>query len=368
MFDDIRAYSDHEVSDVLKSLINDVEFIDFIAKQRYPKLSRYLPRWTQKRIHAGLTSKFQKIHSIDDWQQQLAPHVKNLLETTISELSITGLESLDKDQAYLFMSNHRDIAMDPLLVNYALLQSGHATSKVAIGDNLLGREFVAHIMRLNKSFIVKRSLNGVREKLKAAQNLSAYIHDCIKQDQHVWIAQREGRAKDNFDQTESAVLKMLHLAGKKLGWSLNQSMHYLNIVPVSISYEWDPCDIDKAKQLQAESTSGHYEKQADEDFVSILKGLKGYKGKVRIHFSEPLKLESDHANDWCEAVDQAIYSHYELFDVNFAAYNACQSQRSISLPIWRKRFKSQANSVLSILQSSYAKPVELAKSAEENKK
>jgi len=356
-FDDIRAYNDHEVSDVLKSLLNNDEFISFIAQQRFPKLSQFLPRWTQKRIHSGLTKKFQKIHSIDDWQQQLAPHVTALLDNTISHLSITGLEHLDKKQTYLFMSNHRDIAMDPLLINYALLKSGHATSKVAIGDNLLGREFVAHIMRLNKSFVVKRSVSGTRGKLVAAQSLSNYIHQCIKQQQHVWIAQREGRAKDNHDETESAVLKMLHLAGRKLGWEFHESMAYLNLIPVSISYEWDPCDIDKAKQLCATKETGEYLKQQDEDFLSIIKGLKGKKGRVSIHFSQPVKLDSNQPKDWCQAIDHEIYKHYEIFANNRQAFKALTEQTPINSNFWHKRFDSLPKPMQQQVLETYAKPL-----------
>ncbi len=357
-FDDIRAYHDHEVNEVLASLLEDSEFLQFVASHQFQYLSRFLPRWTQKKIQAGLTQHFNRIDSIQTWQNQLAPHVETLMEKTIDDFQVTGLDNLEKDKTYVFMSNHRDIAMDPMLVNFALLKAGFSTSKVAIGDNLLGRQFVAKLMRLNKSFVVKRSVVGRREKLQAVQDLSDYIHLCIKSQQHVWIAQKEGRAKDGLDYTDTAVLKMLHMAGRKLGWEFKQSMDFLRIVPVSISYEWDPCDVDKAKELLTVSKVGRYEKSHDEDFRSIVKGLQGYKGRVVLHFSKPLCLDSNVAEHWSDAVDDAIHENYHLFENNHHA-KALLDDAASALPQWKKRFKGVESEVYENIVKYYAQPVVL---------
>lgn len=368
-FDDIRAYHDHEVNAVLASLLEDSEFLQFVAQHQFPYLSRFLPRWTQQKIQAGLNKHFQHIDSIQTWQSQLAPHVEKLMIKTIDDFNVTGLEHLEKDKTYVFISNHRDIAMDPLLVNFALLKAGLTTSKVAIGDNLLGRQFVAKLMRLNKSFVVKRSVTGRREKLQAVQDLSEYIHQCLRSNQHVWIAQKEGRAKDGMDYTDTAVLKMMHMAGRKLGWEFNQSMDFLNIIPVTISYEWDPCDLDKAKERLTVAQVGRYEKSHDEDFRSILKGLRGKKGKVALHFSEALKLDSNVAEHWSDAIDHSIHQNYHLFENNRIAMGLLQEKTmqldkdSKALQIWNKRFKLVDQDVLANVTQYYAQPILLKNKA-----
>lgn len=364
MFDDIRAYDDQDVDDVLTALLQDSEFIAFLSQQSHPKLNKILPRWIQNKIHQTLEQTLRDVKTVVQWQEALSPHIEKLLHTTIKSLNVSGLENLPEAPC-VFVSNHRDIAMDPLLVNYALMKSGRPTSRVAIGDNLLSKPFVSKIMRLNKSFVVKRSVVARREKLESIQILSNYIHACIKTGNSVWIAQKEGRAKDNLDITDTAVLKMLHMAGRKLGWEFKQSMEFLNIVPVSLSYEWDPCDIDKAMELQSTKNEGHYEKSHDEDFQSILKGLRGYKGQVALHFSPPLKLDSNSADVWSESIDKQIHENYALYPVNEYASGKWvkgspdhmpESVRNKVKAIWHKRFGGLPKNIRKQIKKNYAQP------------
>src|SRR5690606_21760891 len=190
-------------------------------------------------------------------------------------LTNSGLDKLSHDKSYLFISNHRDIAMDPAFVNYMLYHAGFDTLFIAIGDNLLKRPFVNDLMRLNRSFIVKRSLKG-RELLKSSKQLSEYIHHCIAENRNVWIAQREGRAKDGVDRTETALLKMLGMARRPEG--LAEALKPLHIVPVSISYEFDPCDALKGNELYQKTELGSYQKDDQSDINSIVTGMIGYKG------------------------------------------------------------------------------------------
>jgi len=208
---------------------------------------------------------------------------------------------------------------------------------------------------------VKRSVTARREKLESLQTLSNYIHSCLKTQNSVWIAQKEGRAKDNVDVTDTAVLKMLHMAGRKLGWDFQQSMHFLNIIPVSLSYEWDPCDIDKAKELSHVNQGLRYEKSHDEDFQSIVKGLRGYKGRVGVHFGAAIKLDSQSAEDWGRAIDHAIYQGYEIYPVNeFAASKL--GETSVNAPsekiqeIWNKRYGQESESIQKQLLQNYRQP------------
>ena len=248
-----------------------------------------------------------------------------LIESTTSDVEIHGLEHLEQARSYLWLSNHRDIAMDPTLVGYALVASGWPTARIAIGDNLLSNPVLADLMRLNKSFIVKRSITDRRTRLKEFQKLSGYIRHSLEEGHSVWLAQREGRAKDNLDHTDTAVLKMLSLSGRDDRLSFPEVMERLRPVPVLVQYEWDPCDVLKARELVALEEKGYYEKAEGEDTHSILLGMKGQKGKIRICFGMPLTMdEMQDATRMATATDSAIDQMKTLFPVNYAALRILQ--------------------------------------------
>jgi len=222
--------------------------------------------------------------------------------------------------------------MDPAYVNYALYQAGFATPRLAIGDNLLQKPFISDLMRLNKSFIVPRSVTGRREKLEAFQQLSSYInHSMLNEHSSVWIAQAEGRAKDGDDRTDSAILKMLHMSQRQLDFV--PAIARLNLTPVAISYEYDPCDLDKARELYILATTGSYEKQPGEDDASIAKGITGYKGRVHVHFDAPLTSGFADARELANRVDHLIWQDYRLFPVNYLAWHQWNKRdTSLSVP------------------------------------
>jgi hypothetical protein len=201
------------------------------------------------------------------------------------------------------------------------------TLQIAIGDNLLQRPFLTDLMKLNKSFIVKRSVQG-RDLLKASKQLSAYIHHCLKSDENVWIAQREGRAKDGIDKTETAIIKMLHMADREstLKLTLQESINSLNIVPVTISYEFDPCDRAKAEELHTIDTTGKFEKDENSDVRSILAGMVGDKGDVHVTYGEPVQFsDAVTAEGVAKEIDEQVIRNYKLHAVNYAAMEMVQS-------------------------------------------
>lgn len=370
-YDDIRPFHDREVSDVLSSLLQDKEFIGFLAKQTSPKLMRIIPRFIARRVSQRLKNNVQNIDSIHGLQQQLAPHIEALIYQTCDSVKVTGLDTLDPNQTYVYISNHRDIIMDPLLLNHALLSHDFPSSRIAIGDNLLSKPFIAKLMRLNKSFVVKRSVQGSRKKLAAVTDLSHYIHQCLKSKHSVWLAQQSGRSKDGQDYTDSAVLKMLHLAGRKLGWDFSESMNFMNLAPVSISYEWDPCDIDKAREILAVKSGKAYQKQQDEDLASMLKGLKLKKGSVAIHFSNPLTSMSSNPKDWCDAVDHALHQNYEVYDSQRMAYEALYDTQFDHVLVdetyrkrWEKRLAKMPKELREQVEFNYAQVCKLKNSAQ----
>lgn len=319
-FDDIRPYNDSEVRPTIERLLGDHEFLDTVARLKLPRLSRWCAPALRPLVRYALRKEAAGVMSVADFQQRIEKYVRQLLEETVSELTVSGLEHLKPGKAYCFVSNHRDIAMDPAFVNWTLYHNGFQTLRIAIGDNLLTKPFASDLMRLNKSFIVNRSVTAPREKLKAARKLSAYIHHSVVNDNaNIWIAQREGRAKDGIDKTNPAIISMLAMSRAKterFGDFLNRA----NIVPVSISYEWDPCDEFKARELTLLKRDGRYEKQEHEDVRSIAKGISGFKGRVHLAFGEPLAGTIADVDEAVAVMDQAILANYVLHLSNCVAY------------------------------------------------
>jgi len=312
-FDPIRPFDDADLSAVLPNLFNNKEFIDSLVAFKFGAWPRFmrpiLGFFTRRYIIKQIT----KINTLRGFQRLIEPYIERMINTTTESFSISGLDNLDLSQACLFMSNHRDIALDPTFVNWALHLNGQDTVRIAVGDNLLKKEWVADLIRLNKCFIVKRSATDRREKLSAAKLLSEYIEYTLNtEQQHIWIAQREGRAKDGNDITNPAILSMLAL-NKSKDAAFSDYIQSLRIVPVSISYEFDPCDVNKAKELQKVEREGSYDKPDNEDVKSIVNGITGQKGRVHIHFGEVLSGEFNNPKEVAAHIDQQILQGYKPF-------------------------------------------------------
>jgi 1-acyl-sn-glycerol-3-phosphate acyltransferase len=324
-FEDIRPYRDDEVRGVVDTLVEDLELSRALAKFRHPTLYRWFPGPMARLVQLALRNETRHVACIHDVQIIIEKYLDKIIETTTSGLTQSGLDALDPNTPYLFISNHRDITMDPALVNYMLYHHGFDTLQIAFGDNLLKRPFLSHLMKLNKSFIVKRSVQG-RDLLAASKQLSAYIRHCIRTGQNVWIAQRQGRAKDGVDKTESAVVKMLHMASREESHPLHTAINELGIVPVAISYEYDPCDAAKAVELHAVDTEGRFVKDENSDVQSILTGMIGTKGAVHVSFGTPLVVrEAATPEGVAEQIDVQIVRNYKLHLVNYFALQILQS-------------------------------------------
>lgn len=318
-FEAIRPYADAEVPLVMARLFADREFLDILAHFRFPRLADSMGWLIKPVISRRLRKQFASIRTVDALQHKIEAYIDRTIERATDGVTFSGLEQLQQGRAYLFLANHRDIVMDPAFVNYAVYQAGIRTPRIAIGDNLLQRPFVSDLMRLNKSFIVRRSISGRREKLAAYQVLSAYINHSIRNDgESVWIAQAEGRAKDGDDRTDSAILKMLHMSRKDETFS--DALAALRPVPVAISYEYDPCDQAKARELYIRATTGTYTKAPGEDDASIALGITGYKGRVHIAFGQPMESVPEDAKQMALALDRQILGSYRLFPVHYLAY------------------------------------------------
>lgn len=319
---DIRPYRDDEVPEVLGRLLGDRELLDALAGFRLPGLAPNWPRLARWLVRRGLRRQLKGVRSVHDMQMVIKTYLEGMIGSTSGGFTVSGLEQLDSSRPYLFMSNHRDIAMDPAFTNYALHQNGHQTVRIAIGDNLLTKPWVSDLMRLNKSFIVNRSVNGPRELLAASKQLSNYIqHSLLEETAPVWIAQREGRAKDGMDRTEPVIIKMLGMSRDKGRQAFGEHVASLGIVPVAISYELDPCDALKAHELHEMAITGTYEKGEQEDVASIGQGISGQKGRVHVSFGAPLGAEFEDADHVAQHIDRQIIDLYCLHPTNLYAYD-----------------------------------------------
>ncbi|AMB86810.1 glycerol acyltransferase [Pseudomonas agarici] len=318
-FDAIRPYDDSEVPAVLARLLGDKAFLDILTHFRFPRLADAFGWLLRPLIAYRLRRELAGVKCVASLQDKIEVYVDNTIERATDGVTYTGVEQFKSGSAYLFLANHRDIVMDPAFVNYAVYHAGLPTPRIAIGDNLLQKPFVSDLMRLNKSFIVHRSITGRREKMAAYQLLSAYINHSIRNDcQSIWIAQAEGRAKDGDDRTESAILKMFHMSRKDEPFA--EVIRSLNLTPVSISYEYDPCDQAKARELYIRATTGTYNKVPGEDDASIAKGITGYKGRVHVNFAAPLSGAFEDTKVLAQEMDRRILGGYRLFPVHYLAY------------------------------------------------
>jgi hypothetical protein len=318
---DIRPYRDEEVAAVLARLLENREFLDTLANYRLGRFAALAPALVRPIVKWVLAREVRDVVDVRSMQAVIERYMTRMIKTTTAGFSVSGLEQLDPSRAFLFMSNHRDIALDPAFTNYALYASARDTVRIAIGDNLLTKPWVSDLMRLNKSFIVKRSPSGPRELLAASRNLANYIQHSLREEHSaIWIAQREGRAKNGIDRTEPVIIKMLSMSRDKQTQDFGEHIRSLGIVPVAISYELDPCDALKARELYQKATQGRYEKGEQEDVASIAQGIAGDKGRVHVTFGTPLDADFESAEAVAKEVDRQIISGYCLHPTNLHAY------------------------------------------------
>ncbi len=314
-FDSIRPYQDQEVPAVFDRLTKEQSFMRLL-KFLYPEIPT-----------EAFIKRLKSIKTIHEFQTEIIyPYVKQLMKTTTNGVTISGLDKLDNKRNYLFISNHRDIILDPAILNITLLEYGFDTTEIAIGDNLLIYPWITDLVKLNKSFIVKRNIS-VRQMMEASSLLSAYIRTTLTENKkNIWIAQREGRSKDGDDQTQISLLKMLNISGQQ---DIASNFEEMNIVPVSISYEYDPCDYLKAYQFQLKRDDENYKKTQADDLIHMATGLKGRKGRVHFTFGKPIthdlkKLSAtDNKNELynsvAELIDRQIHDNYRLWPGNYIA-------------------------------------------------
>jgi hypothetical protein len=316
-FDDIRPYYDDEVAPVIERLLKNPQFRQIMyflyPEEKVKETERLMQTFTNQH----------------DFQHQLMTKlVWDVLNRTDSVVTCSGFENVSPETACTYISNHRDIVLDASILSVLLAANGFETMEIAIGDNLLLTDWIRDLVRLNRSFIVKRSL-PMRQMLEASKHLSKYIHFTIKdKKQSIWIAQREGRAKDSNDRTQDSVLKMLAMGSEQ---HFLKSLAELNLTPLTFSYEYDPCDYLKAKEFQQKRDNPDFKKTQEDDLLNMRTGMFGYKGKIHLqvgHTINPTLLNLDDALERNELaaqtasiIDNEIFRNYKFFPVNYIAYD-----------------------------------------------
>ena len=318
-FDAIRPFYDAEINEGIRSSINH-PMMKALMNFTFPEMPDDV--WKEQLL---------KTHSIRDFQCNfIYQSVQRVLAKSSDGLTTSGFEKLEKNTAYLFISNHRDIILDTSLLNAALFSHGLVMTASAIGDNLVKKSFLLTLSKLNRNFLVQRGLPP-RELLQSSKLMSEYIGQLLlRENRSVWIAQREGRTKDGNDATHSGVLKMLAMGSDEE--NLMDYFKKIKVVPVSISYEYDPTDALKMPQLMAEANNEVYIKEKNEDFMTLLSGIMGQKKRIHIHICDVLDreldviaAENDNSNkqiqSLAQAIDDSILSSYKLWPTNYIAYD-----------------------------------------------
>ncbi|UJP64504.1 1-acyl-sn-glycerol-3-phosphate acyltransferase [Mongoliitalea daihaiensis] len=319
-FEEIRPYYDTEVNQAIREII-DHPMLKAMMNFTFPDMND--EQWKNLML---------RCHSIRDFQINfIYPGVQKVLEKSSEGLTTSGFEKLEPNTSYLFISNHRDIILDTSLLNACLYEQGYFMTTSAIGDNLVKKPFLKHLSKLTRNFTVKRGLPA-RELLESSKLISSFIRQSLlRENRSVWIAQREGRTKDGNDQTHKGVLKMISMASDE-GEHFLDYFKRLHVVPVSISYEYDPTDILKMPELLAKAKQEPYIKGEHEDFNTLLNGIIGAKKRIHIHIGDVLtqgieKISQEVSGNvkqlqaLADLVDEQIIIGYKLWPSNYIAHD-----------------------------------------------
>ena len=320
-FDEIRPYEAGEMQQAFRELLADRQFA-LVLKGFAP--------WLPKGVRNGLLKlAFTGVKTPLDFQKRfMKPIVRHIIRKHTDGCTFDEgpLADNDKTQRYTFISNHRDIVLDSAFLDVMLIDHGYPTTvEIGIGDNLLIYPWIKRLVRMNKAFTVRRGLTP-KEMLRSSQLMSSYIHYAVTQKkENIWIAQREGRAKDSDDRTQDSVLKMLAMGGEG---TLVEKLRDLNIVPLTISYEFDPCDYLKAQEFQQKHDNPAFKKSRQDDLDNMKTGIFGYKGRVHYHCGTPVNQWIDELADLpknefftalSQRIDNELHQHYRLYPANFIA-------------------------------------------------
>ena len=362
-YEDIQPYRGERFEKAKVNLMDKKEFIGAFAYMLTGNFASIEP------LVGAIEKALVGVHSCDDFQHKVTAgfFIPAILENSTTGFSVSGGDNLDKNKGYLFISNHRDIILDCTLLDYALKQKNLPLCEMAVGDNLMVNQLVEDLFRMNGGIIIKRNL-PMREKYLESIRISEYFVETVSEEnKSIWVAQKSGRSKDGRDLTQSAIIKMLYLSKKKEGCSFSELIKKCNIVPVAISYQYDPNDINKGREeVTKEHNDGKYEKKKYEDLISMVKGLRCQKGQVHVSIGNPLEGEYNTPEEVAAAIDREIHLNYRLFDTNYLAYDVLEGgdrfkdhYATLDRNEFLSKFAHLSEDVRSFVLNTYANPVRM---------
>ena len=370
-FDDIRPYYDNEAREVMRRLQHDPLFMQLI-KHLWPEMTQEEAFAKADKVTSNMAFQLEFMHQA----------IRVIVSRSSTGLTCSGFENIDPKQAYLYIANHRDILLDSAILQILLVEHGFETSEITFGNNLMQGNFITDFGKLNRMFTVVREGNS-RELYEISQKLSAYIrHTISKKNVSVWIAQRNGRTKDGNDLTQSGLIKMLNMSGGK---NFSESIKQLKIVPLSISYEYEPCDDLKVQELYLSSLHSKYVKAPGEDLTSILTGITQPKGRIHMAVGKPIDKElleiekisneNEKIKQLVNVIDEQLYANYKLWPVNYIAIDILNESKEFSsfyseeekqnfvdyIKQKTSKLKGDEQSLFNLFINMYANPVKVKK-------
>jgi hypothetical protein len=349
-FDDIRPYYDHEAKDAMQKLKQDPLFMQLV-NYIWPGMTKDEAFAKAEKVNDNMSFQLEFMHQA----------IRVIVARSSDGLTSSGFDNIDPSSAYLYIANHRDILLDSAILQILLVEHGFKTSEITFGNNLMQGPFITDFGKLNRMFTVVREGNS-RELYEISQRLSADIrHTIVEKNVSVWIAQRNGRTKDGYDLTQTGLLKMLNLSSKK---NFAESMKEMNIVPLCISYEYEPCDDLKVQELYLSSLHSKYVKAPGEDLNSIVTGIKQHKGRIHMAVGKPIISELDeidkaYSNEnekikqLVNIIDEQLYNNYKLWPVNYIASDIANNSNADSskyTPEEKEKFIDYINQKVSKLK------------------
>ena len=372
-FKDIAPFEGKDFDDAVSRLIQYPQllnnFTDIISRH-----SRIVNKWKSFHAKKLLSHMLTQVHNYTEFQEFIVCDIflEMIESSSIDNFTFDGIEQLGvEDKPHIYISNHRDIVLDTALLDLALYRSSNRKKcEMVIGDNLLVNQFATDLFKTTGAITVKRSLTSTQDLRTETLRLSRYIKHCIHgKDVSIWIAQKSGRSKDGIDNTSSAILKMLYLAYREDGMSFQDFIRSTSIVPVAISYQYDPCDISKSEEqirkLKAEGVYDVYKKKKYADVLDLVRGLRMNKGNVHIQVGKPLDPETvTDARSAVREIDRQIHMNYRLWDTNYFAYDFINGTDTFSDKYedmntkgFVKHYKHLKPEVKKLVFQSYANPV-----------
>ena len=370
-FKAMSPYEGQDFEDAVERLRNYPQlinnFTDIISRH-----SRVVNKWKSFHSKNQLQRSLEMVHSVDDFQKMITSDIfLNMIESSsIDQLTFDGIEQLE-NRPYIYVSSHRDIVLDTALLDLALYRSDRELCEMIIGDNLIGNRFIEDMFRVNGGVVTRRSLSSTSELREETVKMSYYVRHCIMDKKRsMWVAQKSGRSKDGIDNTNPAIIKMLYLCCREQKIDFRTFLETTPIVPVAISYQYDPCDVTKSqseiRKLKAEGCYNVYKKKKYEDIIDLVKGLRCWKGNIHIQVGTPLDPEKiADPREAARECDRQIHRNFRLWDTNYYCWDRLHESRKfekyyedLNTKAFDKKYRGLNPQVVHNVYLQYANPVQ----------